>query len=110
MPASRKRLGNLAPAAATETDLYNSPATVTDVVVSALIVANRSASNATFRVSLSPEASSTATSDYLAYDLTIQARSVVELLRGVVIPPDYDLRVYASSADLTFQLFGQENS
>jgi hypothetical protein len=59
---------------------------------------------------LSHEASATAPTDYLVYDLSIPERTIVELLRGVVIPPDHDLRVYASSATLTFQLFGQENS
>lgn len=107
--ATRKRLGAVSPAAATETDLYNSPSSVSDVVISSIVVCNRGSAATTFRVSASPEASSTANADYLFYDTPIAAKETMVIQIGLTIEPDWDVRVYAGTANLSFSAFGQEN-
>lgn len=110
MAASRKSLGQVAPAATTETDLYNSPTTVLDTVVGTVVICNRGGTSTTFRISVCPEADTTATTDYLFYDCPIAANETIVAQLGITLPPDWDVRVYAGTADLTFNAFGQENS
>jgi hypothetical protein len=102
-----KVLGQSAPAATTATDLYTVPA-ATQTIVSTLTVANRSTTPATFRVSVSVNGSATATKDYLAYDLTCPGNGFISFTIGATIDATDVVRVYASSADLSFNLFGSE--
>lgn len=102
-----KILGQAAPAATTETDLYTVPA-ATEVIISTLAVANRSATDATFRISVSDNGAATATKDYIAYDVTCGGNGVNYLTLGITLNATDKVRVYASSADLSFNLFGSE--
>lgn len=110
MAAVRKRLGSLDPAATTETDLYNSPTTVTDVVISGIWITNRGTASATFRVSMCPEGDATGDDDYLAYDMPIAPKETIVLQGGITMEKDWDLRVFSSTSDFSFSVFGQENS
>lgn len=109
--ATRKRLGSSDPAATTETDLYNSPGagSITDVVISAITVCNRGAAAGTFRISMCPEGDATGDDDYIAYDMAIGAKETVQFDGGYIMEPDWDLRVYSSTSDFSFQVWGQEN-
>jgi len=107
--ATRKRLGAVEPAATTETDLYNSPTTVTDVVISAIHVCNKGVAT-TFRISDSAEGSATVDADYSFYDAPIAANETIILQVGMTIEKDWDIRVYAGTADVTFKAYGQENT
>ena len=60
MSDSLKVLGQIAPAATTETDLYTVPAAIT-TTVSSIVIANRDSGAATYRLSVSTEGSATAT-------------------------------------------------
>ena len=102
-----KVLGQSAPAATTETDLYTVPA-ATETIVSSLIVANRAATAATFRVSVAVNGSATANKDYLVYDATIAANSTTALTLGITADATDKIRVYASTANLSFSAFGSE--
>lgn len=104
-----KVLGQSAPSATTETTLYTVPA-ATETIVSTLTVANRSSSAATFRVSISVNGAATATKDYLAYDLTCGSNGFIAFTIGATMDATDVVRVYASSADLSFNLFGSELS
>lgn len=107
MATTYKILGQSAPSATTETDLYTVPA-ATEVIVSTIVVANRSTSDATFRISISPNGVATATSQYIAYDLTCSGNGLNALTFGLTLDSTDKIRVYASSANLTFSAFGTE--
>jgi hypothetical protein len=109
MATNYKVLGQSAPSATTETDLYTVPA-ATETIVSTLVVANRAATDATFRVSISVDGAATATKDYIAYDLSCGGNGINAFTFGLTIDATDKVRVYASSADLSFSLFGSEIS
>jgi hypothetical protein len=110
MPTTYKILGQSAPAATTESDLYTAPAS-TRAIISSLTVANRSSSAAaTFRLSTSVAGAATATKDYIAYDITIAPNGIVALTLGVTLAPTDKFRVYASTANLSFNAYGTEIS
>lgn len=102
-----KILGQVAPAATTETDLYTVPAS-TETIVSSLVVANRGASSATYRISVSSNGAATATKDYLIYDGAISSNAVIALTLGITMDATDKIRVYASNANLSFNAFGSE--
>lgn len=109
MPTAYKILGQSAPSATTETDLYTVPA-ATETIVSTIVVANRSATDATFRISVSPDGVATANSQYLAYDLTCSGNGINAFTFGITLNATDKIRIYASSANLTFSAFGTELS
>lgn len=102
-----KVLGQVATAATTETDLYTVPAS-TETIVSSLVVTNRGTAAATYRISVSVNGAATATKDYLVYDANIAGNTAVGLTLGITIDATDKIRVYASTADLSFGAFGSE--
>jgi hypothetical protein len=104
-----KILGQSAPAATTEIDLYTVPA-ATDAVISTVTICNRGTSSGTFRVYVSPAGAATANANYLVYDATLGAKEFLALTLGITLDATDELRVYASSADFTFIAFGSELS
>lgn len=109
MPTTYKILGQVAPAATTESDLYTVPA-ATQTIVSTIVVANRSATSATFRISVSSDGAATANKDYVAYDLPIGGNGQYTATLGITIDADDKVRVYASTANVSFSAFGTELS
>jgi hypothetical protein len=107
MPVAYKILGQLAPPATTEQDLYTVPAS-TEAVASSVTITNRGATVATFRVSVVQAGGVTANTDYLYYDLPIAGYDTFIATIGVTLEATDVIRAYASSANLTFQLFGSE--
>ncbi len=106
MANTYKSLGQQAPSATTETTLYTVPS-ATSAIVSSLVVCNRSTS-ATFRVSVAVGGGATANKDYLYYDATIDANYTIALTLGLTLAATDKVKVYASSANLSFNLFGTE--
>jgi len=104
-----KILGQVAPSATTETDLYTVPGS-TSTVVSTITVCNRSASPVLFRISASVAGGATATKDYIYYDATVAANDTFSATLGITLAATDKLRVYASANTLSFSAFGQENS
>lgn len=107
MATTYKILGQSAPNATTEADLYTVPA-LTQTIISTLVVANRSSSDATFRVSIAPAGAATANSQYISYDLSCAGNGLNAFTFGLTLNATDKIRVYASSADLTFSAFGSE--
>ncbi len=103
-----KVLGQAAPGATTETDLYTVP-NLTQTTCSSLVVCNRSTA-ATFRVSVSVDDAATANTDYLYYDAALGDNATVAIVLGLTLGQNDTVRVYASSANLSFNLFGVETS
>lgn len=104
-----KVLGQSAPAATTETALYTVPA-ATSTVVSSLTVCNRDAGPSTFRISVSVGGGVTASKDYLYYNLTVAAGDTFAATLGLTLSATDVVRVYASTANVSFNLFGLERT
>lgn len=107
MATTYKVLGQVAAAATTETTLYTVPAS-TSAVISTITITNRTSSLATFRVSVSVAGAATSNKDYLYYDLGITGNDTFASTLGLTLGAGDVVRVYASAASLSFQLFGQE--
>jgi hypothetical protein len=109
MATARKVLGQSRPAAATETALYTVPAGGS-TVVSTLTVANDGAAT-TFRVRIAVNGAATAASqDLFPSGTAIGATALVALTAGLTLAAGDVVRVYATLATLTFQLFGEETT
>ena len=102
-----KILGQSAPAATTETGLYTVPAD-TETIISSIVVCNRGASSATYRIYVASNGAATANAQYLVYDATILSKETIALTLGITLDAADVLRVYASSADCSFNAFGSE--
>jgi hypothetical protein len=109
MATAYKVLGQVAPAATTATAVYTVPS-ATEAVVSSIVVCNRSAADATFRLSVRPDGATLANQHYLAYDAGIAANDTLILTIGVTMDATDVLEGYASSGDLTFHAYGSEVS
>jgi hypothetical protein len=109
MPTAYKVLGQIAPSATTATSIYTVPS-ATEAVVSSIVVCNRSAANATFRISVRPDGATLANQHYLAYDAGIAASDTMILTIGVTMDATDVLEGYASTGDLTFHAYGSEVS
>jgi hypothetical protein len=107
MASAYKVLGQVAPAATTETTLYEVP-TGTEAVVSALLAVNRSVSQVTVRVAVRPGGATIANEHYVAFDVPLAASQVLGLPSGLTLGEGDVLTVRASSADTSFSVFGVE--
>lgn len=107
MATTYKVLGQSAPGATTATSLYTVPSAKA-AIISTLVVANRAATSATFRVSVRPAGAAQANQHYIAYDCSVGANDSTALTLGITMATTDVLTVYASSADLSFNAFGSE--
>ena len=104
---SYKILGQSAPAATTETALYTVPAS-TETIISTITVCNRGSSTATYRIYVADNGAATANAQYVVYDANLIAKETIALTLGIALNASDVLRVYASTADLSFNAFGTE--
>lgn len=107
MAEIKKILGQVAPSATTETDLYVVPSSK-GAVLSFISVCNRNASAGTFRISVSFGGAATGNKDYTHYDEAIAAKTHARVDMGLTLSNLDEVRVYASNADMSFQAFGAE--
>ena len=108
MATTYKVLGQSNPGITTHTTLYTVPAN-TSTVASTLSVCNTSTS-ATFRVAVRPGGAGITTSQYIVYDASVNQYDSVFLTLGITLAATDVVSVYASSANLSFSLFGSEIS
>lgn len=109
MPTTYKVLGQSAPAATTNTDVYTVPA-ATQAVISTIAVCNRAASAATFRIAIRPLGAAIANQHYIAYDVAIGASDSTNLTLGISLGATDVVTVYASTATLSVSVFGSQIS
>jgi glucose-6-phosphate dehydrogenase assembly protein OpcA len=107
MPTTYKVLAQSAPSATTATDIYTVPAN-TSAVISTIVIANRTSSSATYRIAVRPAGATLANQHYIAYDITVGASDSTTLTLGVTLAATAVLTVYASTANLSFNVFGSE--
>jgi hypothetical protein len=105
--ATYKVLGQVSPAATTATSLYTVPA-ATSTIVSTMTACNQSATPGSFRIAICPAGAALAAQHYLAFDTVINQNDTVMLTLGLTLAATDVVTVYASSATMSFAIFGQE--
>lgn len=108
MAEAYKVLGQANPGAVL-TNLYD-PDAGKSAVVSTIIACNRSGIKRTCRIAVSPAGVAIADAHYIAYDLEIAANDLIALTIGATLAASDELRVYGSTADVSFTAFGTEIS
>jgi hypothetical protein len=106
MAITYKVLGQDAPAAATNDDLYTVPS-ATSAVCSTLVIANRGTLTS-FRVAVRPAGASITNSQYIVYDAALNTNDTVFLTLGITLAATDVVTVYAGTANVSFSLFGSE--
>jgi hypothetical protein len=109
MPTTYKVLGQVAPSATTATTLDTVPS-ATQCVVSTIVVCNRAATAATYRIAIRPGGATLANEHYIAYDSTVAANDSTMITVGITLGAADVITVYASTANLSFNAFGSEIS
>jgi hypothetical protein len=112
MPTIYKVLGQSNPSATTVTTLYTVPS-ATNTVVSTIVVANQAATAGTYRIIVQPAADVSGTilaKQYIAYDSAITANNSTMITIGLTLAASDVVKVYASSATMSFSVFGTEIS
>jgi hypothetical protein len=108
MATTYKVLAQAAPAATTETTLYTAAA---PAVISTITVCNQAGSAGTYRIAVRPSADgSTTQKHWIVYGATVPASDSIMLTVGLTLASGDLVRVYASSADMSFAAFGSEIS
>lgn len=109
MAIAYKILGQSAPAATTNTDMYTVGAEK-QTIVSTISVANRGATAATYRIAIRPDGAALANQHYLAYDVAIAANDTTLLTTALAIDAGDVITVYTNSASVSFGAYGSEIS
>jgi hypothetical protein len=107
MASTYKVLAQSAPSATTNTDVYT-VGSGKSAVVSTITVCNRAASSATYRIAIRVAGATIANEDYIAYDSVVPANDTINLTIGVTLAATDVVTVYASTANLSINLFGAE--
>jgi len=107
MASTYKVLAQSAPVATTNTDVYT-VGSGKSAVVSTITVANRAATSATYRIAVRPLGATLANQHYIAYDATVPANDTISLTLGVTLATTDVITVYASTANLSVNIFGAE--
>jgi len=105
----RRILGQSNPAATTETVLYTVPQGCY-AILSLMNIATISASTVAFRMGISVGGGALATADYLYYNVDIVTKDAFRDsdLEGLRLEEGDEVRIYASTNELGFTLFGTE--
>ena len=107
MANAYKVLGQSAPSATTDTDVYTVPSS-TEAVVSTIIIANRAATAGTFKLAIRPDGAAIANVHYIAFDVPLAANDSTTLTLGITLDAADVITANCSSADMTINIFGTE--
>ena len=103
----KKILGQSAPTAATLTDLYTVPDSK-GAVCSSINVCNRTGTAVNFRIAIVEGGGSIGTKHYLYYDVSCPANDTFSAVLGYTLSNEDKVKVYNTTADISFSLFGVE--
>ena len=109
MATTYKVLAQSNPSATILTSLYTVGAS-TSSVVSTIMICNQASSAATYRIAVSPAGATAEAKHYIVYGATVGASDSIMLTLGVTLAAGDLIRVYASSANMSFNAFGSELS
>ena len=104
-----KVLGQVDTAATTVTTLYTVPDEAV-TTISSIVVANRTGSAITFRLSVHVAGASADDKQYLYYDKSVAANDSLAIVIGITLNQTDVLKVYASAVDMSFNVFGVETT
>lgn len=104
---AKKVLGQVNPSATTATTLYTVPSGKT-AVISTLVVANLSSTAATYRIAIRIAGSALSNEEYIAYDVALSGNDSTALTLGITLAATDVVTVYASTANVAFNAFGDE--
>jgi hypothetical protein len=107
MPTTYKVLGQGAPSATTNTNIYTVPAT-TQAVISTLVVANRSAAIVPYRIAVRPGGAALSNTHYIAFDVNAEPLDSTTITLGITLNAGDIITVYAGTGNLSFSAFGSE--
>jgi len=107
MADSLKVLGQLDPSATTATILYTVP-DMSQTTVSSIVVANRTGSAITFRLSVHVAGASADDKQYLYYDKSVAANDTLNIVIGITLNQADVVKVYTSATNMSFNMFGCE--
>jgi hypothetical protein len=102
-----KVLGQSAPAATTDTNVYTVPS-ATEAVISTIVIANRAATAGSFRLAVRPNGATIANQHYVAYDVPVAANDSTTLTLGITVDAADVITVRCSTADMSINVFGTE--
>ena len=102
-----KVLGQSDPLAATLTDAYTVPAS-TEAVVSTIMIANRSTVKTQFRISVAVAGAASVNKQFIAFDVDITGNNMQEVTVGITLGAGDVVRVFATLATVSFNIFGTE--
>lgn len=103
-----KVLGQEEPAATTDTDLYTVPGGMS-AVCSTLSICNKTTAAASYRIAVRPAGAVITGKHYITYGANLPAYSSDFLTLGITLAATDVVTVYASAANLSFSLFGNES-
>jgi hypothetical protein len=72
------------------------------------VVANRATTAASYRIAVRPNGATLANQHYLAYDVNVAGGDSTTLTLGITMDAADVVTVYASNANLSFNIFGSE--
>ena len=104
-----KVLGQLDVSATTITTLYTVP-DLAQTTVSSLVICNRSGSGITFRVSVHVAGAGADDKQFIFYDEALAATTTRTVVIGMCLNQADVVKVYASAANVSFNMFGVETS
>jgi hypothetical protein len=108
MPYTYKVLAQSLPSLTTLADLYTVPS-LTSAVCSQLVVCNQTANAVSFRASVAIAGATDATSQYLFYDVTVDANDTLFFDLGITLATTDVVRIKTNTASaLSFTLFGTQ--
>jgi hypothetical protein len=107
MAITYKVLGQSAPSATTNTDVYT-VGSGKQATVSTITVCNRSTTAATYRIAIRVAGSALSNEEYIAYDAPIGSNDSVTWTIGVTLGAADVVTIYASTANLSVNIFGAE--
>ena len=104
-----KVLGQLDVSATTITTLYTVP-DLAQTTVSSLVICNRGGSGITFRVSVHVAGAGADDKQFIFYDEALAATTTKTVVIGMCLNQADVVKVYASAANVSFNMFGVETS
>jgi len=107
MATTYKVLGQVNPAVTTATTAYTVPS-ATETVISTITVANLGGTPATYRISVRPNGAAQENKHYIVYDTSVGPQTTDTMTIGMTLDATDVVTVYASTANLAFNLFGSE--
>lgn len=107
MATTYKVLGQSAPSATTDTDVYTVPAG-TQAIISTICVCNRTQGELNFRIAVRPNGAAISNQHYIAYDSKVSGQDSLFITVGITADAGDVITVYASSANLSFNVYGSE--